>query len=194
MNLTLALCTGCASVQTVQTPPKVVQTSPGAFHPLSTFKNIGLVLTSVVGPGPAPGSQRLYASISYSAGTFDILSIDPDSGATTVQHSPIPGESAVWSMAPGPDGNIYMGSGPTGHFVKLDTARGVLTALGIPRPTETFIWAVAFGSDHKLYGGTYPNCKLVRYDLARGQMEDVGRLDPVQQYARFLTGTSDGFI
>lgn len=153
-----------------------------------------MVLTSVIGPGPAPGSQRLYASIAYWSGTFDILSIDPDTGTTTVQHSPVPGETAVWDMALGPDGNIYIGTAPSAHFLKLDTARGALLDLGIPSPGEEYVWAMAVGSDHRIYGGTYPGCRLVRYDPSTGRLADLGRLDSTQQYARYLTATPDGFL
>jgi hypothetical protein len=168
--------------------------APGTFRNISIFRNIGLVLTSVVGPGPVQGSQRLYASIAYTGGTFDILSIDPDQGATVVLHSPVPAETAVWDMVLGPDGNVYMGTVPGGHLLKLDTAHGTLVNLGVPSSSETYIWAVAFGSDHRLYGATYPHCKLVRYDPATGKMADLGRLDSTQQYARYLTATNDGFL
>ena len=167
---------------------------PGGFRDIGTFKNIGLVLSSVVGPGPVQGTQRLYASIGYTGGSFDVLSIDPDTGATTVMHSPVPGESAVWDMVAGPDGNIYMGTVPSAHFLKLDTANGTLVDLGVPSSSESYIWAVAFGSDHRLYGGTYPHCKLVRYDPSTGRMEDLGRLDSTQQYAHYLTATNDGIV
>ncbi len=188
--LALAFLLGFALLSGIDVPAQV----PGSFRNIGIFKNIGLVITSVVGPGPVQGSQRLYASIAYNGGTFDILSIDPDTGATTVLHSPVPGETAVWDMVLGPDGNIYMGTAPSAHFLKLDTRNGTLADLGVPSSSETYIWAVAFGSDHRLYGGTYPHCKLVRYDPSTGRMEDLGRLDSTQEYAHYLTATSDGFI
>ena len=174
-------------------PPASAQ-APGEFHILSTFKNIGMVLASVVGPGPVRGSQRLYASIAYWNGTFDILAIDPDSGTTVVLHSPLSGESAVWDMALAPDGNIYMGTAPGAHFLKLDTARGTVIDLGVPSTGEEYLWAIAVGSDHRIYGGTYPHCRLVRYDPSTGRLADLGRLDSSQQYARYLSPTPDGFL
>ena len=97
-------------------------------------------------------------------------------------------------MAVGPDGNIYMGTTPHGHFVRLNVAAGVMEDLGSPSSTESIIWQVAVGSDGIVYGGTYPNCKLVRLDPSTGAMTDLGRLDPTQSYARYLTASSDGFI
>src|SRR5579871_3424791 len=82
--------------------------APGQFRIVGNFKNIGLVLASVVGPGPLPGSQRLYASIAYDTGSFDILAIDPETGATSVLHSPVASETTAWAMTLGPDGNIYL--------------------------------------------------------------------------------------
>src|SRR5579863_636842 len=117
--------------------------APGEFRVVSRFKNIGLVLSTVVGPGPVTGSQRLYASIAYYAGTFDILAVDPETGSTTVLHSPVPSETGVWDMVAGPDGAIYMGTAPGAHLLKLDPARGTIADLGVPSTGEEYIWAVA---------------------------------------------------
>lgn len=175
-------------------PAHLQAAAPSQFQVITRFNNIGLILTSIAGPGPVHGSQRLYASIAYSTGSFDILAIDPETGVTTVLRSPLANESAVWDMVLGPDGNIYMGTAPGAHFLKLDTAKGILVDLGTPSSGEQYIWAVAFGSDQRLYGGTYPNCRLVRYDPSTGRLADLGKLDSTQQYARTLTATSDGFL
>ena len=187
--LLAALTLAASAVQAFSAPPP-----PGQFKAVGTFRNIGSVLTSLVGPGPAPGSQRVYASVAYYAGTADLLSIDPETGKTTVFQNPIPGQGAVWAMALGPDGNIYIGTSPGAHLLKLDTARETLVDLGVPARGETYIWAMALGADNRIYAGTYPNCKLVRYDPANGALADLGRLDPTQQYAHSLAATSDGFL
>ncbi len=168
--------------------------SPGTFQMLGTYTGIGGLLASVVGPGPTPGSQRLYASYIYYGNIFDILSIDPETGNTTVIHNPVAGESGVWGMTVGPDGNVYLGTLPNAHFLKLDTRLGTLADLGRPSSTESYIWSVTFGSDNRLYGATYPNCKLVRYDPATGKLEDLGKMDPDQEYARFVAASKDGMI
>ena len=184
----LAALTSTSLVHASDAPP------PGQFKAVGTFWNIGLVQSSVVGPGPEAGTQRVYASIAYYAGTFDLLSIDPETGTTTVLPSPIPNQNAVWSMVLGPDGNIYMGTAPSAHLLKLDTAHGTLVDLGIPASGENTIWSLALGADNRIYAGTYPNCKLVRYDPATGNLADLGRLDPTEEYAHSLAATSDGFI
>ena len=188
-SLLAGLTLASSAVQAFSAPPP-----PGQFKAVGTFRDIGLVLTSLVGPGPAPGSQRVYASLAYYAGTADLLSIDPETGKTTVLQNPIPGQGAIWAMALGPDGNIYIGTSPGAHLLKLDTARETLVDLGVPARGETYIWAMALGADNRIYAGTYPNCKLVRYDPANGALADLGRLDPTQQYAHSLAATSDGFL
>jgi hypothetical protein len=166
----------------------------GTFQLIGTYTGIGDLLASVVAPGPTSGSQRLYATYIYTENTFDVLSIDPDTGNATVFHNPVPGEWGAWGMAAGPDGNVYLGTLPNAHLLRLDTQQGTLLDLGRPSSTESYIWSLAFGSDNRLYGGTYPNCKLVRYDPATGQLADLGRLDPIQEYARYIAASKDGFI
>lgn len=166
----------------------------GNFQLIGSYAGIGLLLNSIVAPGPTPDSERLYATYIYTETTFDILSIDPDTGNVTVFHNPVPGEWGAWALAAGPDGNIYLGTLPGAHLLKLDPVQGTLLDLGRPSSTESIIWSLALGSDNRLYGGTYPNCKLVRYDPATGQLEDLGRLDPIQEYARSIAASKDGFI
>lgn len=168
--------------------------APDAFQLIGKYTGIGAQLAAVVAPGPTVGSERLYASYIYTGNTFDVLSIDPDTGDTTVFHDPVPGEWGAWGMVAGPDGNVYLGTLPNAHFLKLDTQLGILVDLGRPSLTESYIWSMTFGSDNRLYGGTYPNCKLVRYDPATGQLADLGRLDPAQEYARSVAASKDGFI
>jgi hypothetical protein len=157
---------------------------------------IGLETNYNVASGPTSGSQRFYASFFNESpgGTFSVLSIDPVTGDTQVMHSPLAGEYGAWGMATGSDGNVYLGTIPSAHFMRVNAASGTITDLGRPSSTETYIWAVTFGSDGKLYGVTYPNAKLVRYDPANGQLADLGRLDPVQQYAHSIAATADGYI
>jgi len=170
------------------------QQRTGTFETVGAYRGIGRQLATIVAPGKAPGSERFYASYSYGAGSFDVLSIDPDTGNTEVFHSPITGEIAAWSFAVGPKGNVFLGTAPTGHLLELDTKQRQLIDRGRPTNAETYIWDVTFGSDNRLYGATFPRCKLVRYDPGTGRMEDLGRLDPTEEYARSLVGSSDGFI
>ena len=166
---------------------------PGGFELLGSYRGRGRV-QPLVGAGPAPGSQRLYLSYLYTGNTLEVVAVDPDSGEFRVFANPAPSEWAARTMIAGPDGNIYLGTLPHAHFLKLDPKAGKLIDLGRPSETEEYIWEVAFGSDGKLYGATYPHSKLVRYDPASGKLEDLGRMDPVEQYAHYVAGSDDGYM
>ncbi|MCX6622103.1 MAG: hypothetical protein NTY38_13750 [Acidobacteria bacterium] len=161
----------------------------GEFQRLGTYKGLGSMVNTTVGPGPRAGSQRFYASYLYVEHAIDVVAVDPDMFANPAQ-----GESGAWAMTKGPDGNVYLGTLPKAHFLKLDPKAGTLIDLGRPSATEEYIWAVAFGTDKKLYGATYPQSKLVRYDPATGKLEDLGRTAPVEQYARHIAGSDEGFM
>jgi hypothetical protein len=170
------------------------QQRAGTFEVVGNYRGIGGLLATIVAPGKASGSERFYASYSYAASSLDVLSIDPDTGNTEVFHSPVAGESSGWSFAVGPEGNVFLGTQPTAHFLKLDTKQRQLIDLGRPSAAEVHIWDVTFGSDNRLYGATFPRCKLVRYDPGTGKLEDLGRLDPTEQYARSIVSSSEGFL
>jgi hypothetical protein len=164
------------------------------FQELATFRGPGAVLNERVGPGPVPGSERLYRSYIYLGQTLDIVAIDPESGAHQVFTSPVKSEPGAWAMIVGPDNNLYVGTLPNAHILRLDPASGRFTDLGRPSETEQYIWQFAQGTDRRLYGCTYPSCKLVRFDPASGRMEDLGRVDPKQQYARSVAADDAGFV
>jgi hypothetical protein len=164
------------------------------FEVVGNDRGIGALLATTVAPGKASGSERFYASYAYGAGSLDVLSIDPDTGNSEVFKSPVNGELAAWSFAVGPNGNVFLGTLPTAHFMELDTKQRQLIDLGRPSTTEVYIWDVTFGSDNRLYGVTFPHCKLVRYDPSTGRLEDLGRMDPAEEYARFVVGSGDGFL
>jgi hypothetical protein len=166
----------------------------GRFELIADYRGIGGVDATAVGPGPAPGSERLYVSYTYNQNTFDILSIDPATGASTVITNPIAGEFVGYGLVPAADGNIYLGTAPRAHFMKLDPRRGVLVDLGRPATSEENMFDLAFGIDGRLYGVTYPNAKLVRYTPRTGALEDLGRLDPSEQYAHYIVSSPDGFL
>ena len=173
--------------------PTVSQAEAG-FRVHATFKGIGSCLNKVIGPGPDPGSERLYASHVYSGDLLEIVAVDPLTGAVDVFPSPIPGQSGAWALALGPDGSIYVGTVGAAHILRLDWSRRALVDLGRPSTTEQYIWQLALGTDKKLYGCTYPNAKLVRFDPATGEGEDLGRMDEKEQYARSVAADDEGFV
>lgn len=173
---------------------------PGAFHLVANSQGTGAVVASIVGPGPTEGSQRFYVSYFYSNNTFDILSINPDDGTFTVFHNPVaptngaPENGARNGAAVGPDGNIYFGTDPHAHFIRIDPKANAIVDLGRPAKTESNMWNVGVGSDGKIYGVTYPNCKLVSYDPATGALADLGQMDPTEKYGLTILGDNDGWL
>lgn len=162
------------------------------FKPLGTSIGIGGVGDSLVGPGPT--KPRYYIDYTYVNATLDLVSIDPDTGAVQVFPNPVFTEWSPKTMVVGPDGNLYLGTAPNAHLLRLETASGKFTDLGRPSSTEGYIWQTAVGTDGKIYGCTYPSAKLVRYDPTTGISEDLGSMDPVQLYARYLAASADGFL
>jgi hypothetical protein len=175
--------------------PEAGATSAGHdFTPLATYHGLGSVLVQLVGPGPKPHTERLYQTYVYDGGTFDLVSIDPDTGHVVVVTSPVPDQIGAWGLAVGPDGNLYVGTLPNAHLLRFDPQTGQLTDVGRPSLTEEYIWELTVGSDGKLYGCTYPSAKLIRYDPTTRRSEDLGRMDPGEQYARYLAASEDGFL
>jgi streptogramin lyase len=174
----------------------VCESAPGrgAFKQLATYRGVGSVLRSLVGPGPVPGSERLYLSYIYIGGTLEIVAIDPDTGQHQVYSTPVKSESGAWAIAVGPDDNLYLGTLSRAHILRLNPRTGEFTDMGRPSETEQYIWQLAVGPDRKLYGCTYPSAKLVRFDPATGRGEDLGRMDPTEQYARTIAAGDDGFV
>ncbi len=166
----------------------------GQFARVASYVGQGALVASAVAPGPRPGSERFFASFLYVNDTFEVASIDPDSGDFELLRNPIDGEYGARCMTVGPDGNVYLGTLPGAHFVKLDTKLRRLVDLGRPSRTESFVWDIAFGSDGRLYGVTQPNAKLVRYDPRSGAVEDLGRMDAEEEIGRYVATSADGFV
>jgi hypothetical protein len=164
------------------------------FHKVTTYQAMGGLMASTVAPGPAAGTQRLYASYLYADSTLDVIAIDPATGQSEVFHNVVPGEYGARNIAVGPDGDVYLGTLPHAHFIRIDRKAHTMVDLGQPAPGEEYIWDVAYGSDKRLYGVTYPGCKLVRYDPATAKLEDLGRMDPTEKYGRWIVGGHDRYM
>ena len=177
------------------TSPALTQPSqPSQIQRLATFTGRGVVSNSIVGPGPTPGSERLYEAYIYHGEAFHLVSIDPATGAHQVFKSPVESEEECIGLVSGPDGRIYLGTSGNAHLFQFDPSSGILADLGIPLPKEVVINDLVVASDGKLYGCTTPSAKLFRYDFASGQFEDLGRMDPTGTYGRFIAASDDGFV
>ncbi len=169
---------------------------PGQIERLGTFTGRGQVDAQVVGPGPATGSERLYATYTYPQSTFDLLSVDPDTGQHRVFQSPVEGEPGAKGLIAGEDGNLYLGTYPKGYLLLFSTHKGTFANLGrvAPGDPECWIWEMTLASDHRIYLATSPSAKLLRFDPTTQRMEDLGRMSETEGYARYITASSDGFV
>ena len=169
------------------------QNSSGFEH-VASYRSLGGLVATAIAPGPTPGSQRVYASYLYDDITFDVIAIDPEDGSAQVFHDPVPGEFGARNLAVSPNGDVYFGTLPHAHFMRLDWASRRMVDLGRPSTSEEYIWDTTFGPDGKLYGVTYPQCRLVRYDPATGKLADLGRMDPTEKYGRWIVNGHDGYL
>jgi outer membrane protein assembly factor BamB len=166
----------------------------GTFTELVTYRGLGEALSTVVGPGPSPGSERYYVSYTYLGGTAEIVEVDPETGDYHVFTLPDKRAGAARALAVGPDGKIYIGSIVNAEVYRIDPATQTIQDLGRASQTESYIWEFALGSDNQLYGCTSPNAKLIRCDPKTGTLSDLGRMDSEQQYARFIAADKKGFL
>jgi sugar lactone lactonase YvrE len=180
----LAVCAFCSAQ---------VQVSSGFEH-VASYRSLGGLVATAIAPGPTPGSQRVYASYLYDDITFDVIAIDPRDGSAQVFHNPVPGEFGARNLAVAPNGDVYFGTLPRAHFMRLDWATHRMVDLGRPSASEEYIWDTTFGPDGNLYGVTYPQCRLVRYDPATGKLADLGRMDPTEKYGRWIVNGRDGYL
>lgn len=185
----------CAALSAAEPATQSSGTSSKPANPeaLATYRGVGSALVQIVGPGPTPGSERLYLSYTYSTG-LEVVSVDVDTGQCTVYPTPVPSETAAHAMEAGADGKIYLGTAPHAHLLCLDPAKGTIVDLGRPLDSEQYIWQLRMGNDRKLYGCTYPSAKFFRFDPVAKTVEDFGRLDPDQKYAHFLAAANEGFV
>lgn len=168
--------------------------SASGFEHVATYRALGGLVATAIAPGPKPGSQWVYASYLYDDLTFDVIAIDPANGNTVVFHDPVPGEYGARNLAVGPNGDVYFGTLPNAHFMRIDWATRRMVDLGEPAKGEQYIWDTTFGTNGKLYGVTYPGCKLVSYDPSTGKLADLGRMDPTEEYGRWIVAGHDGFL
>ena len=185
----LALCLVCVGLWTVSSIA-----APEGFRLHGRYMGIGSCLKTLAGPGPEPGTERIFASHVYGPEVFDVVAVDPATGDAQVFPSAVPRVAGAWAMAFGADEQLYVGGTLAGHIQRLDYTQGKLVDMGRPSETESYIWQLALGTDKKLYGCTYPSAKLVRFDPATGVGEDLGRMDDTEAYARSVAANDAGFV
>lgn len=173
---------------------------PGTLEKLPVnVKSLGEKFDPTVAPGP-DDKQYLYVNYLNFNNTLDLVRIDlnsiVDNGPggktfdTKVFDNPT-GETGARTMVLGTDGNLYLGTSPHAHILKLNTKEEEEEAFedfldlsgGTSPPVcgaPVTIWQLAFGADGNLYAATSPNSALIRIDTNPDSpgFENLGTMDP----------------
>jgi len=169
-----------------------VPTSASNFHFLGTAQAQGGLTASVIGPGATASNQMLYLNYTYVDGSLDVVAVDPNTGLSNVYPSPLSSEQGAWGLGVGPDNNMYIGTLPNAHLLKLVPGSNRLIDLGsVPADPassirQTYIEQITTSPyDHKVYACTYPSTDLISYDPLdpNPQMLNLGSIDPTKQEA-----------
>ena len=198
-----AVLTACSP----ENPPVEVlssapQTEVGKYRFLTNIQGQGLALNSMVGPGAATGSQLLYLSYVYLDGTLDLVTIDPDTGHSSVYQSPVSSEQGAWGLTVGPDNNMYLGTLPNAHLLQFNTRLHQLIDLGAApadpasSTKQTYIWQMTVSPhNHNVYACTFPSADLVSYNplASKPVMVNLGTVDTThrEQYIRYCVADPD---
>lgn len=164
------------------------------FQTRMDFKGVGAAIKQLIGPSSDLNRERLYVSHIYHGGSLEIVAIDPVTESFDVFSSALSSEMGAWALAFGADNQLYIGTMPNAHILRLDWKTKTLVDLGRPSHSEQYIWQLTLAADNKIYGCTFPNAKLIRFDPATGKSEDLGRMDTNELYARTIAADNRGFI
>lgn len=97
------------------------------------------------------------------------------------------GQPEIWSIAPAPDGSLYMGTGHRGRLYKLDAA-GKSSLVWTSDQSEIF--AVAVDSKGVVYAGTSPDGKVYRIENGKA----AAYFSPGARYIWALKTAPDGSL
>ena len=171
------------------------------------FENLGQpvkkpgLMGTLVGPGPEPGSERIYFNFRQDGGKLFLVSRRPRYGRLATvcvarRHGARGGSSSARTTrstsartkAPTPIDN--------GRILVFDPQHpeNEIQVVGRPSETETYLWMYTIGLDGRIYGCTYGNAKLVSYDPATGALADLGVMDDTQKYTRSIATGPAGRI
>jgi WD40 repeat protein len=97
------------------------------------------------------------------------------------------GQAVIWSVAQGPGGSIYAGTGNRGRLYRID-----------PQHHSTLVWtadepeifAVTVSPDGTIYAGTSPDGKIYRIQDGKAQVY----FEPHQKYVWALATGKDGAL
>lgn len=163
------------------------------FESLGIPVRAGGLMGCLVGPD-GRGGEALYFNFNQLSGKLFLVQVDPDTGEARQYDAPDgPG---AWAFHVGPDRRIYLGTWDGGLVLRFDPAQPDqgIRVLGKASQTEEYLWQYDTGPDGWLYACTYPQAKLVRFDPRSDTMEDLGRMHPIEMYARSVAVGKTGHV
>ena len=121
---------------------------------------------------------------------------------------PLAGNHGIFSLAPGQDGKIYIGTGDKGvetdwddcHLVEYDPGSGQFQDRGELEGTQGRLSALVAGTDGIIYGGTgaspgqTTSAHFIKYDPSTGVLQDKGVQFGSEHSVHSVTQGSDGRI
>ena len=96
-------------------------------------------------------------------------------------------QAQIWSVAPAPDGSLYLGTGNRGRLLKIDAAGNGTVAWSSDQPE---IFAVAVDRAGVVYAGTSPDGKVYRIENGRA----TEYFSPGERYIWALAFAPDGSL
>jgi len=96
-------------------------------------------------------------------------------------------QAQIWSVAPAPDGSLYLGTGNRGRLLKLDAAGSGTVLWNSDQPE---IFAVAVDRAGVVYAGTSPDGKVYRIENGRA----TEYFSPGERYIWALAFAPDGSL
>lgn len=149
-------------------------------------------------PAASTRTWELSRYADFLAGSFENVALDREGSlrvAPALDEVHASDQAVVWSLARGPDGTVYYGTGHQGAVFKVASdGSGEL----LWKAPEIEVFALAVGPDGQLYAGTSPNGKVYRV-APDGEAAEF--FDPGEQYiwallfdseGRLVVGTGDG--
>lgn len=147
-----------------------------------------------------PDGQNLVIALSLDEGPRGwLLVTDIDGGQTEQVYFPEEVETSLvrthFASLVASTGRFYTAAGP--ELLEFDPAtRRFLFHGPLPSPTATWIvdYAFAEAPDGVIFAGTTPDCHLISYDPATQRLTDHGRMDPREEYPRFMAFDAAGWL
>ena len=148
------------------------------------------LLLSAVCQAASTTSWELNTYADFSKGRFNGLSLTREGKvqlAPKVETLLASDQPAIWSIAKGPDGTLYLGTGHKGRVLAVDR-QGKSTVLFTAPEAEVF--AIAWGPDNAVYAATSPDGKV--YRIAGGKSSVY--FAPKERYLWSLAFGKDGAL